>query len=143
MRHAERGSSMVEFAIAALALLLFVFGILEFGRALYAYHTISNAARLGSRWAIVRGASCAAPLDHCQATSADVQTYTRTQIFALLDPSQLNVTANWPGGNGCAAGSNARGCPVTVTVSYQFGFILPFISATVPLSSTSQMTIAN
>lgn len=136
---------MPEFALAATALLLFVFGILEFGRGFYAYHTVSNAARLGSRWAIVRGASCSAPLDHCQATSSDIQTYVRSQIFAVMNPSAVNVTASWPGNGGsCAAGSKARGCPVSVTVTYNFGFVIPLVhSGSIPLSSTSQMIIAN
>ena len=58
---AQRGSSMVEFVIAAMLLMLFVFGIIDFGRALYTYHAVSDAARLGSRFAIVRGSKCIAP----------------------------------------------------------------------------------
>jgi Flp pilus assembly protein TadG len=145
-RHGERGASVVEFALAATALLLFVFGTLEFGRAIYDYHTIANAARQGARWAIVRGGSCAAPLDHCQAVSSDVQTYVRSQIVSFMDPTQVTVTATWPGDGTtkCPAGSNARGCPVSVQVQYNFGFAVPIIgSGTIPLASTSQMVIAN
>ena len=142
MRHGERGSSMVEFAIAAAALMLFVFGIFEFARALYAYHTVSNAARLGARWAIVRGANCSV-LDHCQATQADVQNYVQSQVVAAMNASSITVSVSWPGSGTCAS-SNARGCPVQVTVNYPFAFDLPFISTqTLTISSSSQMTIAN
>ena len=43
-----------------LALVLFplMFGIIDFSRALYAYHWVSYAAREGTRWASVRGTSC-------------------------------------------------------------------------------------
>ena len=143
MRHAERGTSMLEFSIAVLALLLFVFGIFEFGRALFAYHTVSNAARLGTRWAMVRGASCSAPLDHCNAAQADVLAYVQSQVVSVMDPSQITVDVSWPGTGACA-NSNARGCPVSVTVHYPFSFALPFVSSqALTLSSTSQMTVSN
>lgn len=144
MRHGERGNGFIEFAIGAVALMLFVFGIIEFGLVLFTYHTVSNAARLGSRWAIVRGANCNT-LDHCQAASADVQTYVRSQVVAIMDPTQVTVTATWPGNGGsCAVGSNARGCPVNVSVSYPFSFAIPLMpSTTVNISSASQMTITN
>ena len=144
VRHFERGAGLVEFAIASAAFLLFIFGIIEFGFALFTYHSVSNAARLGSRWAIVRGASCNT-LDHCNASSSDIQTFVQSQVVAVMDPTQVTVTATWPGNGGsCASGSKARGCPVIVTVSYPFNFAIPYVSGTqLQISSTSQMTIAN
>lgn len=134
---------MVEFCIISALLLLLIFGIFEFGRALYTYHTVSNAARLGSRWAIVRGSQCTSPLDHCNAASTDVQDYVRSQIVALMDTSQVTVTATWPGNGGsCAAGSNAPGCPVVVNVSYPFQYVSSFFGPNLTISSTSQMTIS-
>lgn len=134
---------MVEFSIISALLLLLIFGIFEFGRALYTYHTVSNAARLGTRWAIVRGSACTSPLDHCNAASSDVQTFVRSQIVALMDTTQLTVTTTWPGNGGsCAAGSNAPGCPVVVSVSYPFNFVTSFIGPQLSISSTSQMTIS-
>lgn len=44
-------------SLICVMLLLLIAGILEFGRALYTYHTVSNAARLGSRWAMLRGSA--------------------------------------------------------------------------------------
>jgi Flp pilus assembly protein TadG len=44
---------MVEFALIIPIFLLFVFGILDLGRAVYAYHTLNNAAREGARVAVV------------------------------------------------------------------------------------------
>ncbi len=143
--HFQRGSGMPEFAIVSLAFFLLLFGILEFGRALYMYHTISNAARIGSRWAIVRGsASCSGPIDHCSAASADVQTYVQSQV-PIVDSGSLAVTANWPGGNSTCTSTTdfkAKGCVVIVTVTYAFQG-LPFItSGQINLSSTSQMPIS-
>ena len=52
----QQGASSLEFAFV-LILILFplMFGIIDFSRALYAYHWVSYAAREGSRWASVRG----------------------------------------------------------------------------------------
>ncbi len=137
---------MPEFAIAALALFMLVFGILDFGRAIYTYHTLSNAARLGSRWAIVRGsASCNGPIDHCNAQSSDVQTYVRSQIVALVDTSQVVVTTTWPGNNSncpTTGDTHAAGCPVNVAIQYPFNFAVPLIGAQLNLSSNSQMVIS-
>jgi Flp pilus assembly protein TadG len=151
MRHSERGASIVEFSIAAAALLIVMFGIIEFGRAVYTYHTVSNAARLGSRWAIVRGSGCTAPLDHCNADSADIQAYVQS-IVPLVDSGTLEVDATWSTSNDpsvdCstsdAADNDAPGHLVCVTVTYPFHFAIPIVSS-IPLnlSSTSKMVIAN
>lgn len=150
MKHFQRGAGMVEFAIAATALLLVMFGILEFGRVMYTYHTVSNAARLGARWAIVRGSNCSV-LDHCNATSSDIQTWVQSQV-PLVDSGVLSVAATWstskdPSVN-CSvtdpSGNNVQGHLVCVTVSYPFNFALPFVSRTaLTLSSTSKMVISN
>jgi Flp pilus assembly protein TadG len=43
----------VDFALILPLLLVILFGMLDFGRAIYAYNTINNAARQGARVAIV------------------------------------------------------------------------------------------
>ncbi len=143
MRHAQRGAGMVEFVVAAMALLLLFFGIIEVGRVVYTYHTVSDAARLGSRWAMVRGSSCIAA--SCPAATSDVQTYVRAQA-PLIDTSNMTVSTTWPGNSTCTVTTgtkNAAGCLVSVNVTYPFHFALPFISTTtVNLSSTSQMIIS-
>lgn len=151
MKHNQRGASMVEFAISASALLLIMFGILEFGRVMYTYHTVSNAARLASRYAIVRGANCTL-LDNCpDATSAQIQTWVQSQV-PMVDSNSLSVTAMWSTSNDpstdCSAtdpaGNDTPGHLVCVTVSYPFNFAIPFVSNTpLTLSSTSKMVIAN
>lgn len=49
-----RGSALVEFAIALPVLLLLVFGIVDFGRALFALNNLTNAVREGARLASVQ-----------------------------------------------------------------------------------------
>ena len=52
MRLGERSQSMVEFALIAPILLLLVFGIVDFGRVIYAYVSLNQAVNEGARVAI-------------------------------------------------------------------------------------------
>lgn len=51
---AEDGSSILETAMSALIFLTFIFGTMEIALAAYTYHTISESAREGTRYAVVR-----------------------------------------------------------------------------------------
>jgi Flp pilus assembly protein TadG len=139
-RH-ERGSALVEFAIASTVALTMIFGIIDFARGLYTYHLVSNAARAGSRYAIVHGSACS--VAGCPATSDQIQTYVRG-LAPGIDPSSLTVATTWPGGGtNCAAGSNDPGCPVTVTVTYPFKFMIRLLpSFTMSMTSASTMVIS-
>ena len=50
----QKGVAAVEFAILLPLLLLIVFGITEFGRALYAYNTLVKATRDAARYAMMQ-----------------------------------------------------------------------------------------
>jgi Flp pilus assembly protein TadG len=52
-RQRERAQALVEFALVLPVFLLILFTIFDFGRAIYAYNAISNAAREGGRTAII------------------------------------------------------------------------------------------
>lgn len=145
-RHRERGSSLPETAIVMAVVLALLFGIVDFGRALYTYSFVTQLARQGARWMIVRGSqSCSGPIDNCGAQSSALQTYVRSLNVGATNPSNMTATATFPTctastGNG---GANGPGCVVAVTVTYPFTFIAPFVSkATINMSSTSQMVIS-
>lgn len=139
--HAQRGSALVEFAIASTLALTLIFGIVDFGRALYTYHLVSNGARAGSRYAMVRGSACT--VAGCPATSDQIQTYVRG-LAPGIDPNSLTVATSWPGGTGCFGGtSNGPGCSVTVSVTYPFKFLVSLMpSFTMSMASSSTMTIS-
>ena len=146
-RRRERGASMPETAIVMAVLLALLFGVIDFGRAMYTYAFVAQLARQGARWAIVRGSQCTA-LDHCNAASSDVQTYVQSLNEGATVASKLQVTASWSNA-GCPAGSsgNAPGCVVSVNVKYPFSFMLPYLPKTgqfaqIVMSSTSQMVIS-
>jgi len=102
----DRGAAAVEFALLLPVLLLIVFGIIDFGRALNAQITLTQAAREGARLA-----SFGQPV-------ATVQSRTQTAATGLnLTTSEISVTT-------CPqnAGPTVDG---TVSISYPFKFITP------------------
>jgi hypothetical protein len=50
LRRCERGAVMVEFVVTLPFLLLFLFAVVEMGRALWYHHIITNAVREGVRY---------------------------------------------------------------------------------------------
>jgi Flp pilus assembly protein TadG len=150
----EYGSTLVETALSLVILLTVALGVMEMSLALYTYHFVSDAAREGTRFAIVRGSSCATNAglaSACPATQADIQSYVRGLGFPGIDPSLMTVTTTaylaYPTGTVCTAAfltCMSPGNQVKVTVRYQFPLSIPFIPAsTLSMSSSSQMVIAD
>ena len=50
----ERGAVILETAIMLMVLLIFAFGIIDFGRVMYVANAITNATRDGARWTAVQ-----------------------------------------------------------------------------------------
>ena len=148
-RSDARGSTLTEFAFVLPLLAMMIFGVIDFGRALYAYHFVSDAAREASRWASVRGFQCNHALSGCIAGPADIQNYVTSIVPPGIDSSSqsLSVTSKWlpPPGNpaSCFGPPNNPGCAVQVQVTYNFKFILPFLpKSTYSMRSTSEMIIS-
>src|SRR5258708_7904330 len=66
----ERGSSIVEYAVVFLLLMTMILGMVDFSRAIYVYHFISNQARDATRYASVRGSTCGGDSSCTAANSA-------------------------------------------------------------------------
>jgi Flp pilus assembly protein TadG len=143
----ERGSSSVEFALGASLLFMVVFGIIAITFALYSYNVVSESAREGARYAIVRGSACHFA-SACPASQTDIQTYVKNLGFPGMNTSKLTAAAAWaayPAGGACTpnAGCNNPGNQVTVTVSYSFPVVIPFVPhRTLSMSSTAAMVIS-
>jgi Flp pilus assembly protein TadG len=137
MRNRERGSAILEFGLIAVVLFAFIFGIIDFGRALYTYHFVANAAREATRYASVRGTKCQFTTA-CPAVASDIASYAGSITPGGIDASVVvrNTNASWPGTSpgtnnaGCDAednGAHSPGCVVQVQVTYPFNFILPLM----------------
>jgi len=98
----DRGAAAVEFALLLPMLLFLLCGIIDFGRALNAQITLTQAARQGARLAAL----------------GQSNVVSRTQAAATgLSPVTVTVTA-------CSSGSGPS-ANATVQVSYAFSFITP------------------
>jgi Flp pilus assembly protein TadG len=147
----ESGTSLVEFAISASVLLIVVFGIIEISFALYSYNYVSDAARVATRYAVVRGSSCTGMPD-CGITAAQLQTYVRGMDYPGIISTNLTVNTTWLSASSsqpttwtaCSGQCNAPGNAVEIAVTYDFPLFLPFWKSTsLSLSSTSQMVISD
>ena len=109
---------MVEFALLLPILVLFVFGIIEFGRGYNARIQLTAAVRDGARVVALGGNGAAAS--------------TATKVSAAgLDASKITVTAQ----DTCPPGSNA-----TVNATYPLRYDIPlFRSGTWTLSAKAVM----
>jgi len=127
----RRALAMVEFAMILLVTLTLIFGIIQASLALYAYSFVSYAARSGARYAMVRGSHSSTP-----ATNSSVQTYV-AGLAVALNTSSLTVTTSWNP-------NNNPGSTVTVSVSYVFAPLAPFVwSSNLTMASTAQALITN
>jgi Flp pilus assembly protein TadG len=170
-RKAQAGTTLVEFSLVALVLMTLLLGVVDFGRALYAYHFCSDEAREATRWAAVNGYTCADDtsttdtggscngtngMNNGPASDTDITNYVLGHVSQGLDPNRVTVTVSHPvqsdGPAICTTSvsgfggpyNNYPGCTVEVEVSYNFNFISPLVhSGTIPLSSTSEMVIAH
>jgi Flp pilus assembly protein TadG len=142
----EQGSAILESALSMIILLTFLFGIMETGLALFAYHFISHAARETTRYATVRGNSCTSFASACPATQNDIKIYATTLGYSGITTSDVAVSYSaYPTGVTCApsATCNNPGNLVTVTITYNFPFNVPFVPArTFAMTSSSSMVIS-
>jgi len=123
----ERGATMVEFAIAVTVFLTAMFGVIEFGRALWAHNALTDAARRGARYATLH-------------TPADTDSIKNVVVYG--DPAggtkplvpnltTTNVTVNFS-----SIAVNKGTVSVGIT-NYQFQFVIPLIGSTITMPAYS------
>jgi Flp pilus assembly protein TadG len=108
----ERGSAMVETAIAIPILLVLMVGIFEVGRAYETWQVLTNAAREGARMSVTPGSS---------------QSNTTALIRQYMANGQLTKSATAAVDVNTGASIDVNGTPVSasaVTVDYPFEFIM-------------------
>jgi Flp pilus assembly protein TadG len=144
----EHGAAALEFAVAAGFMFTMLIGLMKVCLAIYTYHYVAEAAREGSRYAMVRGSSCSGFSSACPATSDNVQTYVRGLGYPGITSSLMTVTTTWatyPAGKPCtpSATCNNPSDVVMVQTSYAFPLNIPGVgSNTYTMTSTSVMIIS-
>jgi Flp pilus assembly protein TadG len=137
-RRAERGQGLVEFAIVIPVIALFMFGLLDLGRAVFTYNTVAQAARQAARMAIVdqtvdnikSTAISAAPT--VGMTSSDVAV-----CFKTATTTQQNCSSST---DDCPSSDRVIGCLAIVVVSVSYQPMTPIVStlfSSIGFSSTS------
>lgn len=158
----ESGGTLVETALSLTLLFTLIIGVIELSWALYSYHFVSDAAREGSRYAMVRGADWSSSCDAgsgyasagCTASPADVGNYIQSLNFPGIFITSKDVFVCYATAlpstpmaacttNAATTSVPAAGGVVEVTISYPFKFAIPgFPGYTYTLTSSSQMVIA-
>ncbi len=138
----QRGASTVEFAIIVVLFFVLIMGFIDFGRAVWTYHTLSHATREGARYAIVHGSKSNNP-----ATFNDIRDIVRSHA----NYQNITVTTCWPDGDvPCVSGANEsdgnnnnQGDRVEIVAEYNFQPVTSIIAIpTIKLKATSEMTIS-
>jgi Flp pilus assembly protein TadG len=124
-KKSQRGASLVEFTIAATVFLTVTFAVLEFGRALWVYNALADAARKGARYAAVHDATSIDDVKR-MVVYGDPAGGT-TPVVDNLDVS--NVTVTYPN-----FGLDKGTVSVSIT-SYQFQFVLPLLPVSIQMPS--------
>jgi Flp pilus assembly protein TadG len=129
-----RGQTLVEFALILPIFILVLVGIFDFGRAVYGYNTISNAAREAVRIGIVDQNVGRLQAEAVKAAvSLGASTSDITVSFLTADLSGT-----------CPANPPSIGCVVEITVHYRYNAATPIISnlvGTIDMTSTSRQPI--
>ena len=121
----ERGAVVVEFALVLPLLVIFVFGIVEFGRAYNAKIQLTSAVREGARAAALGGPSI---------TTAVIEDKTKDAASGL-DADGIAVVSTR-----CESTTSVN---ATVTATYEFDYDIPLLgSRTADLKATGVMRCA-
>lgn len=145
--HAEEGQAAVEFALGASVLLMALIGMMKMSMAIYTYHFVAEAAREGTRYAMVRGSSCndiSPGLSACPATTDDIASYVKGLGYPGISSANMTVSTSYAGyPTAIPCPCNNPGNLVTVTVQYAFPLSIPFMTnKTYTMQSTSKMVIS-
>jgi hypothetical protein len=129
----EDGQSMVEVAVTLPVVFTLIFCFMEMCLAFYTHNMISELAREGTRYAMVRGSSCLTMASaSCQATALQVNTFVSGIGFPNLGGGAIIPLTTYPDGNA------AIGSRVQISITYVFPITMPFV----PTNSISMSTIS-
>jgi Flp pilus assembly protein TadG len=122
-RSGERGTTMVEFAIALTVFLTAMFAVLEFGRVLWVHNALTDAARRGARYAVLHSAS-------------DVDAVKNVVVYGDPAGGAQPVVPNLTTANVTVTYTdfalNKGTASITIT-DYQFQFVIPIIGTTITM----------
>ncbi|HEX2269481.1 MAG TPA: TadE/TadG family type IV pilus assembly protein [Pyrinomonadaceae bacterium] len=123
----ERGSTLVEFAIGVTVFTTAMFGVIEFGRALWVHNALTDAARRGARYAVLH-------------TAGDINQVKNVVVYGNPGGTGNAMLHNLSTANVSVSYNNFGLNDGTVTVSitnYQFQFVIPIVGTSITMPSYS------
>jgi Flp pilus assembly protein TadG len=87
----EKGSTLIEFTLVGIPLILMFISLVEMSISMWSYHTLAHAVREGARYASTKGQGCTYTGNTCSVTVANVAQQIASAGVGLI-PAQLNVT---------------------------------------------------
>ncbi len=139
--HKARGQSLIEFALLAPVLFLLLTGVLDIGRAYYAYVAIINAAREGARAAVLDPTNQSNIKSHAELESNSVGvTITDSMIQIECAPAgSSSYTSDY-----CSATAIVTGDQVRVMIIYPFQLVTGSVLGlgSLPMSGSAVMAIS-
>ena len=138
---AERGQSMLEFALVVPFFIVILFALFEFGRGMVEYTSLSNAAREGARSGIVATRSLTDITGAARAVTVTVGTAPAVQILAFRGGVQIEDAATRQSGDTVQVRVSHSFVPVFgVAQGYQPAGI-GGLGLSIPMSSTARMRV--
>jgi Flp pilus assembly protein TadG len=113
----RRGSAAIEFAIVLPVLLMFVLGLLDCGRLLWTYTTLTYAVEAAARCGAINTITCV--------TSSNMEVYAATQDWGLGASPIFKATL-----------PPLSSCGIQVLGTLSFTFIIPWFYGGGPSSNT-------
>ena len=135
----RRGATLVEFALFFMVFLVLTLGLMELGRAVWTYVTLSHAARAGGRYAIVHGGTN--PI-----SGKTIAQVVQENAIGLVGTGTVSVAVTYDTGTPGDTATNTQGNVVQVQVTYPFQFVtggLVVPQLTIDMASTARMTVLN
>jgi Flp pilus assembly protein TadG len=127
----QNGAAAVEFALLIIPMLVMVFGITEFGRAMYQYNTLVKLTRDATRYLTTQAAGAGVGAAQCLAVYGNSACTGPTLLEGLTTAMVTECDAtNCPGTHSAVATGSGAVNLVTVTIQgYQFQSLVSFTVA--------------
>lgn len=127
-RQRTRAQAIVEFALVAPVFFFMLFAIIEFGWYVYQVQVLNEAAREGSRYAIVHGSTSLCPsgpmpggvMNWCDPSGAKIQSSVHNYAVGLATASLTFPTMAWNP-------DNARGSVFSLVVQTTLQPLIPWV----------------
>jgi Flp pilus assembly protein TadG len=128
----DRGAAAVEFALIVPILLILVFGIVDFGLAMFSQNMVGNAAREGARTASLGGTQAQTEQAATAAMTGIIGTKPTptsglvascTYLDTSTTPASTRTCPGWTSTSGAVPAPS--GATVKVTITYDYKWLTP------------------